>query len=90
MNNLGYSTYAYISIAYIIISKKTHDMSSHKIVYDPIISTFYKNIIFIIIDFIGSVQMKRVKFRTNLEHEYIQNFKILQGAFKKMAVDKVC
>lgn len=38
----------------------------------------------------GSVQMKRVKFRTNLEHEYIQNFKILQGAFKKMSVDKVC
>lgn len=33
--------------------------------------------------------MKRVKFRTNLEHEYIQNFKILQAAFKKMSVDKV-
>ncbi|XP_025195487.1 microtubule-associated protein RP/EB family member 1 isoform X1 [Melanaphis sacchari] len=39
--------------------------------------------------FPGSVQMKRVKFRTNLEHEYIQNFKILQGAFKKMSVDKI-
>lgn len=39
--------------------------------------------------FPGSVPMKRVKFRTNLEHEYIQNFKILQGAFKKMNVDKV-
>lgn len=39
--------------------------------------------------FSGSVPMKRVKFRTNLEHEYIQNFKILQGAFKKMGVDKV-
>ncbi|XP_050093761.1 microtubule-associated protein RP/EB family member 1 isoform X3 [Anopheles aquasalis] len=39
--------------------------------------------------FPGSVPMKRVKFRTNLEHEYIQNFKILQAAFKKMAVDKV-
>lgn len=33
--------------------------------------------------------MKRVKFRTNLEHEYIQNFKILQAAFKKMNVDKI-
>ena len=33
--------------------------------------------------------MKRVKFATNLEHEYIQNFKLLQGAFKKLAVDKV-
>jgi len=39
--------------------------------------------------FPGSVPMKRVKFRTNLEHEYIQNFKILQGAFKKMEVDKI-
>lgn len=39
--------------------------------------------------FSGSVPMKRVKFRTNLEHEYIQNFKILQAAFKKMSVDKV-
>jgi hypothetical protein len=39
--------------------------------------------------FPGSVQMKRVKFRTNLEHEYIQNFKILQASFKRMNVDKV-
>ncbi|XP_043283788.1 microtubule-associated protein RP/EB family member 1 isoform X2 [Venturia canescens] len=39
--------------------------------------------------FPGSVPLKRVKFRTNLEHEYIQNFKILQGGFKKMNVDKV-
>ncbi|XP_037913114.1 microtubule-associated protein RP/EB family member 1 isoform X3 [Hermetia illucens] len=39
--------------------------------------------------FPGSVQMKRVKFRTNLEHEYIQNFKVLQASFKKMSVDKI-
>lgn len=39
--------------------------------------------------FPGSVPMKRVKFRTNLEHEYIQNFKILQASFKKMSVDKL-
>jgi hypothetical protein len=39
--------------------------------------------------FTGSVVMKRIKFKTNLEHEYIQNFKILQAAFKKMTVDKV-
>ncbi|XP_047536254.1 microtubule-associated protein RP/EB family member 1 isoform X4 [Vanessa atalanta] len=39
--------------------------------------------------FPGSVPMKRIKFKTNLEHEYIQNFKILQAAFKKMSVDKV-
>ena len=37
----------------------------------------------------GSIQMKKVKFSTKLEHEYIQNFKILQAAFKKMNVDKV-
>jgi RP/EB family microtubule-associated protein len=36
-----------------------------------------------------SVNLKKVKFRTNLEHEYIQNFKVLQAAFKKMNVDKV-
>merc|ERR1719471_2528564 len=39
--------------------------------------------------FPGSVMMKKVKLRTNLEHEYIQNFKILQAAFKKMHVDKI-
>lgn len=50
----------------------------------------YKFIFMVHYMLIDSVQMKRVKFRTNLEHEYIQNFKILQGAFKKMSVDKVC
>lgn len=39
--------------------------------------------------FQGSVPMRRIKFKTNLEHEYIQNFKILQASFKKMTVDKV-
>ncbi|XP_011497051.1 PREDICTED: microtubule-associated protein RP/EB family member 1 isoform X6 [Ceratosolen solmsi marchali] len=38
--------------------------------------------------FPGSVPLKRVKFKTNLEHEYIQNFKLLQGGFKKMNVEK--
>lgn len=38
--------------------------------------------------FPGSIQLKKVKFRTNLEHEYIQNFKILQAAFKKVGCDK--
>merc|ERR1711976_159050 len=37
----------------------------------------------------GSVQLKKVKFKTNLEHEYIQNFKVLQASFKKMNVDKI-
>lgn len=39
--------------------------------------------------FPGSVPMKRIKFKTNLEHEYMQNFKILQAGFKKMGVDKI-
>ncbi|CAH0590196.1 unnamed protein product [Chrysodeixis includens] len=39
--------------------------------------------------FPNSVPMKRIKFKTNLEHEYIQNFKILQAGFKKMGVDKI-
>lgn len=39
--------------------------------------------------FPGSIIVKRIKFRTNLEHEYIQNFKLLQAAFKKVGVDKI-
>lgn len=38
--------------------------------------------------FPGLVPLKKVKFRTNLEHEYIQNFKIVQAAFKKVGCDK--
>ena len=30
-----------------------------------------------------------MKFNTKLEHEYINNFKVLQAAFKKMNVDKI-
>jgi len=33
--------------------------------------------------------LKRIKFDSKLEHEYIQNFKLLQNSFKKMQVDKV-
>lgn len=39
--------------------------------------------------FPGSIQLKKVKFRTNQEHEYIQNFKQFQAAFKKVGCDKV-
>ncbi|VDI12227.1 microtubule-associated protein RP/EB family member 1-like [Mytilus galloprovincialis] len=39
--------------------------------------------------FPGTVQLKKVKFNTKLEHEYIQNFKLLQNAFKKSQTDKV-
>merc|ERR1719439_206885 len=39
--------------------------------------------------FPGSVAIKRVKFDTKLEHEYIQNFKLLQASFTKLNVDKL-
>merc|ERR550519_1851497 len=39
--------------------------------------------------FPGSVQVKKVKFNTKLEHEYLNNFKILQTSFKKMSVEKM-
>jgi RP/EB family microtubule-associated protein len=39
--------------------------------------------------FPGSLVLKKVKFNSTLEHEYINNFKILQGAFKKTSVDKI-
>lgn len=39
--------------------------------------------------FPGNLPMKKVKFSSKLEHEYIANFKLLQGSFKKLAVDKV-
>lgn len=39
--------------------------------------------------FPGSVPIKKVKLTTSLEHESINNFKLLQASFKKTAVDKV-
>merc|ERR1719486_1113161 len=39
--------------------------------------------------FPGCIPVKRIKYKTKLEHEYISNFKLLQGAFKKMTVDKI-
>lgn len=38
---------------------------------------------------LGSVVLKKIKFCTKLEHEYIQNFKALQTSFKNVGVDKV-
>ena len=35
------------------------------------------------------VPMKKVKFDTKLEHEYIQNWKLLQASFKKVGIEKV-
>ena len=39
--------------------------------------------------FPDSLSLKRVKFNAKLEHEFINNWKILQNAFKKLQVDKV-
>ncbi|XP_032073815.1 microtubule-associated protein RP/EB family member 1-like [Thamnophis elegans] len=39
--------------------------------------------------FPGSVTLKKVKFQAKLEHEYIQNYKVLQAGFKRMGVDKI-
>jgi len=39
--------------------------------------------------FPGCLVLKKVKLSSTLEHESINNFKILQGAFKKVAADKV-
>ncbi|XP_016999901.2 microtubule-associated protein RP/EB family member 1 [Drosophila takahashii] len=39
--------------------------------------------------FPNSVPMKRIKFRTNLEHEHLHNFKLLQASFNKVSVDKI-
>lgn len=39
--------------------------------------------------FPGSLLLKKVKFNTKLEHEYISNYKILQICFKKLGVDKI-
>lgn len=40
---------------------------------------------------LGSIgtRAKRVKWNTKLEHEYINNFKVLQEYFKANSVDKV-
>lgn len=38
--------------------------------------------------FPGCIPLRRVKFNTTLEHEWIANFKVLQNSFNKMAVDK--
>lgn len=38
--------------------------------------------------FPGTLVFKKVKFNTKLEHEYINNFKVLQALFKRHGVDK--
>ncbi|XP_050742429.1 microtubule-associated protein RP/EB family member 1 [Drosophila biarmipes] len=39
--------------------------------------------------FPNSIPVRRIKFHANLEHEHLQNFKLLQASFNKVSVDKV-
>ena len=39
--------------------------------------------------FPGSVPLRKVKFQSNLEHEYIQNFQLVKVAFSWLGVKKV-
>ncbi|CAF0754006.1 unnamed protein product [Didymodactylos carnosus] len=39
--------------------------------------------------FPGSMQLKKVKFNAKLEHENIQNFKVLQNSFRAVRIDKI-
>ncbi|XP_075893789.1 microtubule-associated protein RP/EB family member 3-like isoform X2 [Nelusetta ayraudi] len=39
--------------------------------------------------FPGCILLKKIKYNAKLEHEYIQNFKVLQASFKRMNVDKI-
>jgi microtubule-associated protein, RP/EB family len=39
--------------------------------------------------FPGSVFLKSVKFRTNLEHDYVKNWSVVQNAIKELDVDMV-
>lgn len=52
-----------------------------------IIDSLYGNLSFHFI-FTGDVSLQKVKFTTNLEWEYINNFKVLQEAFTKHSIDK--
>lgn len=38
--------------------------------------------------FPGTIPIKKIKFKANLEHEFHQNLRLLQGAFEKLAVAK--
>ena len=38
---------------------------------------------------IGDLPMSRVKFNARMEYEYLDNFKVLQKAFKSHGIDKV-
>ena len=54
-------------------------------------NAFYTTLLNVFLYYVisGSVPLKRIKYNSKLEHEYITNFKILQASFKKMNVDQV-
>lgn len=53
-----------------------------------ILTTFFPSALYFLY-ISGTIQLKKIKFSTKLEHEYIQNYKILQSSFGKLGVDKV-
>lgn len=40
--------------------------------------------------FPGRVPLKKIKWNSRLEVDYINNWRILQGAWKEIGIDKVC
>ena len=67
------------------ISHSNNTHINHR--YNRFISvfTYHINILFAL----DCIPLKKVKFQAKLEHEFIQNWKLLQNAFKKVSVDKV-
>ena len=39
--------------------------------------------------FLGSLNLRKIKWEAKLEHEFVGNFKVLQASFKLLHVDKV-
>ena len=37
----------------------------------------------------GTIQLRRAKMDARLEHEFINNFKLLQNTMKKVQIEKV-
>ena len=40
--------------------------------------------------FPGYIHLNKVKFSTKLEHEYMNNWKLVQGSLEQVGITKVC
>ena len=81
-------SYLYLGAAYCQFMHMLFPGESYS--FSGIYDCNYKYNLIILSSSSGSISLKKVKFATRLEHEYIQNFKTLQNSFKKVGVDKVC